>query len=581
MYKSIRHRILFILIVLTGLFIINTALSGVTNSQVQLSTDLISDSFLSLEYNQVQLAKDMNEINLSVKSYLLGDNEADAEETAKVLQETIAQSENVVNDIAVISDTFAEKSMSTVLADAYVPYETTMKEYLNQAAVIADYVAAKDKNSAKTAYAELETLLTSMTAAESEFQNVLDTSIAHETSLVHSRVTRATVIVWGMAVLFVVSVAAAFFICMRTIITPLKKVNTDLSHIIQMLEREEGDLTIRINSTYQDEIGEMVKGINRFLETLQQAMISIKSGSGAIHLSTETMNNHILECKDSTSSISGALNEMSASMEEISGTLQNIDNGAQTVLSASNTIEESAKHNSAQVAGIVERAEGISTQSNQSKQQTETILQQIGEKIAASIEKSRSVEKIDELTNTILGISSQTNLLALNASIEAARAGNAGRGFAIVAEEIRKLAENTKDIASNIQETNTLVLDSVEELVENSNEIISYITEKILGDYDEFVNIASTYKEDAVAINEMLTGFGQSSKELRKIAAHMADGIKGISIAVEESVNVVIQSNEDTNTLFHSITTISDEAAHNLETVNALNTEVNRFKKVE
>lgn len=578
MRKSIVHRILFILIFLTTLFVVNTALSGVTNSQVQLSTDLISDSFLKLEYNQVNLAKNMATIDSSIQNFITDGTDAKKEVT---LSDNLAQSNKIIDSISTICDIFSSKSMSTMLADAYTPYHAASKNYLNQASVIEECIKKGDKTGAQTEYTKLKSMTASMTASEQKFQKVLDSCIAHETQLVHSRVTRATIIVWAMAVLFIISSLLALRICIKTITNPLKKANTDLNNIIQSLENDEGDLTVRIQSTFPDEIGQITTGINRFLETLQQAMLSIKTGSHAIQLSTATMDQHISDCKGSTSSISDSLNEMSASMEEINATLQSIDDGTKTILLASNTIQDSAAQNSTQVATIVTRADKIHTQSKQSKDQTETILREIREKMELSIEKSHSVEKIKELTETILGISTQTNLLALNASIEAARAGSAGRGFSIVADEIRILAENTKNIASNIQLTNMQVLDSVNELVQNSNEILAYLTEHVLCDYDEFVHISDIYKSDTRTINQMLSEFSQKSNELGEIVADMAIGIKGITTATEESVNAVVQSNEDTNALLNSINTISSEASHNLETVNTLNIEINKFKKVD
>lgn len=581
MRKSIVYRILFILIFLTVLFVLNTVLSGVTNSQVQLSTSLISDSFLSLEYNQVNLTKNITQINQTIGSYFLVEEDKNTEDIIQSIQDEVNRTETIVKNIDTICDEYSVKAMNRTMSDSYAPYLADMENYLKHALSIADFIKTKDKISAKNTYQEFEVLSNSMAEKEKAFQKVLDENINHETNLVHARVTRSTIIIWGMAIVFVLSVAVAFYVCRKTIIIPLKKVNRNLGEIIDKLEKDEGDLTTRIEYMYDDEVGQISKGINRFLETLQQVIISIKSGSNTIYHSTEMMNDHLLECKDSTSSISGALNEMSASMEEINGTLQNIDNGAQNVLHAANTIEEEANSNTVQVGEIVEHAESVRVQSNESKKKTETVLQDIGNKISVSIEKSRSVEKINELTNTILGISSQTNLLALNASIEAARAGNAGKGFAIVADEIRKLAEDTKDIASDIQDTNTLVIDSVEDLVQNANEIMTYVTEKVICDYDGFVDVANTYKQDADVINEMLTRFTTKSKELREVATDMANGIKGITIAVDESVNAVIESNEDTNTLAHSITSISNEAEHNWEIVNELNLEVNKFKRVE
>ncbi len=581
MRKSIARRILLILIILTGLFLSNTVLSGVTDSQVKLSTSLISSSFLNLEYEQVNLIKNMSQICLLINDYLLAENETNGEKIAAELVQTVDVARTIADDVGIICEEFSTKAMNAELSEAYQLYQQSIHSYLEQVSSISNLVENGDKVSVKATYQSLQTAKFVMEEAESVFQKVLDEKIQHETSLIGSRSFRATMIIWSMAILFVIMAATAFIVCMRTIIKPLKTVNKSINEMIHKLENEEGDLTVRIDYSGEDEVGQIAKGINEFLNILQKLIIAIKASSDRIDYSTETINNYILECKDSTTGISGALDEMSAGMEEINGTLQSIDNGAQDVLHSANTIEEVSKTNLGHVEQIAERADSIHKQSNQSKKQTEMILQEIENKISASIEKSHSVEKISELINAILGISSQTNLLALNASIEAARAGNAGKGFAIVAEEIRKLAESTKEIASDIQMTNALVIDSVDELVSNANEIVDYITREVLKDYDGFVTVANTYKEDADTMNGMLNHFSVKSKELKETATDMANGIRGIAVAIEETVNVVINSNEDTNMLVHSVSSISDQAADNLEIVRGLNSQVNKFTTIQ
>lgn len=580
MRKSIAYRILFILVFLTFLFSLNTILSGVTNSQVQLSANLISDSFVNLEYEQVKLAKETGEIDLSIQTAILNDEVNNKAVSEKILT-GVEGATSSINVIADISASFSEMSMNNALSDAYDPYLADMEAYLQQATVIAEDIANENMTAAIASYSSFDSLSNAMVESESEFQMVLDNSIEHEISLLNSRVTRSTIIVWSMAVIFIVAVAVAFRISMKSIIKPLKNANNSLGDIIRKLENNEGDLTVRIENKSEDEVGQMVKGINRFLETLQNAMISIKSGSNKIYKSTENISDNILESKDSTSNISASLNELSASMEEISSTIQNIDSGAQEVLSSANIIADDAEANSTHVGSIVERAEKTRTQSTKNKEQTETIIKDIKQTMETSVENSRSVERINELTTNILGISSQTNLLALNASIEAARAGEAGKGFAVVAEEIRKLSEDTQKTANDIQSISAVVTESVEELVNNANQIMTYITEKVVADYDEFVEVANTHKNDVDTINQMLVRFSTRSGDLRRIATNMADGIQGITLAVEESVNVVIHSSENTNTLLDSITTITTEATYNEEIVNDLNNQVNKFKKVE
>jgi methyl-accepting chemotaxis protein len=569
-----------ILAFLTFLFTINTVLNGVTNSQVQLSANLISDSFVSLEYQQVLLSKQIDQIERYVTLYNY-DTSRDKTEVEQGISNAVEQATNSMNEITGICKDFSQKSMNNKLENAYGIYMASMQTYLEQATLIANGITSNDTATIKENIKTFEGLKADLQTSESDFQKVLDSSIKHEVTLVHSRVSRSTVIIWVMAIIFLIAATISFILTMKIIIKPLKQANKNLGEIIRRLEVNEGDLTVRLDNKSDDEIGQIIEGINRFLDTLQQAMISIKSGSHLIQNTTVNISTHIFESKDETSNVSAALNELSASMEEISSTIQNIESGAQHVHTAANTIAENAKVNQVYMKDVVKRAEKICEEANNSKTQTTQIVDGIKSTIAASIQKSRSVEKINELTENILGISSQTNLLALNASIEAARAGEAGKGFAIVADEIRILAESTKSTANDIQHISVVVTESVEELVNNVNRIMVYITEKVLNDYDGFVEVAKNNKLDADSINDMLGHFSNSSEELRSVSTSIACGIQGIMLAVEESVNVVIDSNESTNNLLNSITTISMEATHCEEIVSDLNMQVSKFKKVE
>jgi len=580
MRKSISNRILFILILLTFLFILNTVLSGVTNSQVKLSADLMSESFVKLQAAQLNLEKEKSVIESSIQSYVLGgDNKH--KEIAETILNQVEQANHEISSIVGITDEFTVKAMTGVLQEAYQSYYKDSKAFLQQATTMAEYVHKGDLTAVQENYSVLESLSEAMTMSESEFQSTLDRQIEHENSLIKSRVTRSTIIVWSMAAVFIVSAVIAFWVFIKTIITPLKNANSRLSEMVENLENDEGDLTARIDNNSKDEVGQMINGINQFLDALQNAIVSIKSGSNRITITSENMSSQIMESKTSTTEISASLNDLSASMEEISSTIQSFDAGAQEVLSSANMIARDASSNTDHVENIVERADAIHLQTNESKQQTELVIKGIKQTMDTAIENSRSVEKIHELTTDILGISAQTNLLALNASIEAARAGEAGQGFAVVAEEVRELAENTRESATYIQSISEMVTNSVEDLVSNANEIMVYIMEKVLKDYDDFVDVANTYKQDVDMIRETLTRFSTKSEDLNRISTAMAAGIQEITAAIEESTYAMVESNENTANLLESMTAIANEAAHNEVIANELNEQVDKFKKVE
>ena len=267
-------------------------------------------------------------------------------------------------------------------------------------------------------------------------------------------------------------------------------------------------------------------------------------------------------------------------MEEVAATLDEITTGAQEILSSSKTMSDEAERGKEFVAGVKKNAQETRKIAEISKANTTTMLNENRKMLEVAIQNSRSVEKINSLTDDILSISSQTNLLALNASIEAARAGEAGRGFAVVAEEIRVLAENSKDTANNIQSISGLVTRAVEELAGNANQMLAFIDSTVLVDYDKFVDSANTYHNDADYMDEILQNFYGSARKLADTMAQMTEGIDGINIAVDESAQGVTMAAQSTSQLVDALVSIKSDADENREISEELQSEVEKFKNI-
>lgn len=288
------------------------------------------------------------------------------------------------------------------------------------------------------------------------------------------------------------------------IANPAKKAGKKLEELVEKIANNEGDLTERLAVKSKDEIGQMAIGINGFMEQLQLIMQQLKADSENMMVSAEKVRVGLAGSSDSANNVSAAMEEMSASMEEIAATLDTLVVGNNDVVTEVGNVERQVNEGVGIVAEIQVRAEDMHRDTLEGKTSTGQVLEEMRDTLKTAVEESRSVEKIRELTGEILSIASQTNLLSLNASIEAARAGEAGRGFAVVADEIRVLADNSTSTASNIQEISDIVTAAVDRLAGSAERLMAFIDDKVMADYDGFVDIVAKYKEDANNVNVIL-----------------------------------------------------------------------------
>ncbi len=345
------------------------------------------------------------------------------------------------------------------------------------------------------------------------------------------------------------------------------------------IEESNGDLTARIEVKSEDEIGELVDGINSFIEKLQLIMKDIKSKSDALQEASANMNGQITAVNDNAGSVSAVMEEMAASMQEISATAEQLSAGSDNIFHAIVNVTDQITEGNEITARIQKKSVRYREDTEQGRQSTNDMVAQIKDGLNQSIENSKQVARIQELTEDILSISSQTNMLALNASIEAARAGDAGKGFAVVAEEIRELAEDSRKIANSIQEISLVVIDSVKDLTGNSGKLLAYVDESILADYEKFAAITNEYRDDAAKVNDILENFAVNAETLKNTMAEMNSGISDISTTIDESSQGVNDAADSVGGIVDSINDIEKDAAKNTEIGQKLQNYVEVFKK--
>lgn len=381
----------------------------------------------------------------------------------------------------------------------------------------------------------------------------------------------------AIMIVAVIGVVLAIIVTTAEIAKPIERMKNELNEIVDGIKNNAGDLTKRVTTVGRDEIGQLGRGVNVFIDTLQEIMKQIKDSTDSLNNIVGNVISKVGTANDDSNNISAVMEELSASMEEVASTITNIETNTTDADSDIVELASSSQELLDYAVDMHKRAEELEHKAVANKQSTSDVVNEIIGKLQSAIEGSRSVERVNELTDEILNISSQTNLLALNASIEAARAGDAGRGFAVVASEISKLAESSRTAANNIQTINNMVVEAVKELTGSADQIVSYINDNILPDYDDFVNSGKQYNEDAVHVNVTVNSFNEMSSKIRKLMTEITDSIRGISTAIDESANGVSSAALNTGDVVKDIVAIASEMDNNKDIADMLGTQARRF----
>lgn len=389
--------------------------------------------------------------------------------------------------------------------------------------------------------------------------------------------SNAVIIVGGMLIIILVIFMEATIVMMHTIIRPTIAYEKKLREITEKISQKDGDLTRRITVSTGDEIGRLVQGVNLFIMTLQNIMGKIVSSTVELDTSFNNVNESISEANADSGDISAAMEEIAATMDTVTETINGVNKNAARVGENVNVVMSVTKDIHKHTLQMREHAEKLERTAVANKTGTNEIMENILEKLDQAIENSKSVARVDELTNEILSISGQTNLLALNASIEAARAGEAGKGFAVVADEIRQLADNSRETANKIQNINGIVVSAVNELSSSANEIMQYISATILPDYDNYAVSGKAYREDAEEISSAMDNCLAKMDELTNHITLLTEQMNEIANAVDECNQGIFTSAESTSKLVAEINHVYENVESSVNVVQNLKHQSDSF----
>nr|WP_323115082.1 methyl-accepting chemotaxis protein McpA [Pseudomonas guariconensis] len=258
------------------------------------------------------------------------------------------------------------------------------------------------------------------------------------------------------AIIAMLIAVAAIAGLLGLLIPVLMRPLTTMGRAMRDIAEGEGDLTRRLAVQHKDEFGELATSFNRFVERIHASISEVSSATRLVHDLSEKVvnasNASIIGSEEQsmrTNSVAAAINQLGAATQEIA---RNAADASQHASSASDQANDGRQV----VDDAINAMTALSQKISESCEQIETL--------------NASTDEIGKILDVIKGISQQTNLLALNAAIEAARAGEAGRGFAVVADEVRNLAHRTQESAEEIHRMITSLQVGSREAVHTMNE---------------------------------------------------------------------------------------------------------------
>ncbi|MDT3280550.1 HAMP domain-containing methyl-accepting chemotaxis protein [Shewanella sp. SP2S1-2] len=320
-----------------------------------------------------------------------------------------------------------------------------------------------------------------------------------------------------LIVMFIVTIAIA-----RAISSSARNVAQSLSELAD----GKGDLSHKLNVSGSDELGQVSSNFNRFLGLLGDSIRRVVNVTDPLLASSHSLKQRMEDATHATQRQSHDASAVQVSMEDMRHSVIEISQNARQAASAAQIAEKEAM----QGMTVVQRTIDISQELNTGIQAASNSINEL----------ARDTENVTSILNVITSIAEQTNLLALNAAIEAARAGEQGRGFAVVADEVRALASKTADATTEIRH----VLQNLKTAAISSVSTMNVAMSKSSENETNAQNTGSALKsiqQQIVSINSMNTHIASATEEQASVASQVVDNVVNMNASFEQTLQILSQ----------------------------------------
>jgi len=327
------------------------------------------------------------------------------------------------------------------------------------------------------------------------------------------------------------------------IVTPILR----LREILEAMAKGEGDLTQRVKLASGDELGQASGFFNQMMAGLQEMVMDIITEARQVEQGAAQSSERVTAVQANVVESAERTRNTAAATEQMSATSAEIARNAETAAGEAEKARGQAQEGSSAMQQVAHKAQTMEAQ-----------MSQLQESVDAIEAKGRSMDKVIGVINEI---ADQTNLLALNAAIEAARAGEAGRGFAVVADEVRQLASKTQHSTAQIRKllddnrhSNQTLVASMEQVVETTGTMRVSV--------DDTEQVIRLMSENVETMNEMVEHIAQAAREQSQTSGEIAHNVEVMSGKETENAEWMKASSEDLEELTRTSARLNKVVGH-------------------
>jgi methyl-accepting chemotaxis protein len=371
--------------------------------------------------------------------------------------------------------------------------------------------------------------------------SVIDLDISDNNAQLRRLVWILVAVVIGAQVIFWIVIN---FILRKFVSEPAGRMRKAITEI-----SSSGDFTRRVTVNSSDELGQTARSFNDLVGNLQNAFRDIHDGIEKVAQSSHMLSESSHQVATSSTHQSAAASSMAATVEQVTVSIGEVSQGAAQALQLSQNSEQLSIHGGEIIHRAVDEIQSIAG----TVRQTSTAIENLGEQS----------NRISSIVKVIKEIADQTNLLALNAAIEAARAGEQGRGFAVVADEVRKLAERTTNATEEVSQMIDTIQQASQSAIEGMNRTVTQV--------DDGVSLAQQAGE---AINQIKSESNQVHHTIEDISSALSEQ-NTASNEIAHQIEKVAQMTEENSAAAEQT---ADAADHLEQLAEDMRTTVNRFK---